>query len=178
VLIGAASFAACVLPDGLEIKREEVEVNQPPRVISQDPLPYTETLTLPYEASADELRTILLGVSDPNLRDKIYVRMFVDYDEGKSQIHRSAVSNPPMDPSVPRPRIEFAGLSCRGTFGIVDTGGGEMGAGGTGMTTPTKHILELLITDREWDDQSGGPTNRGIAQDAFFVSAVWAFQCQ
>jgi hypothetical protein len=181
VLIGAASFAACVLPDGLEIIQEPISMNLPPRIISQDPDPIlNRTLTLPFE-SDESARTIRISVTDPNPRDTIFLRMFVDYDAGNTFIPRQAVSQPPDDPSLPRTTIEFLRLTCTDLGIRPDVSGGDTGAGGMAMPVPIRHVLEVVITDRNFDDQPQDrtkPINRAIAEGAFSDSRFWVFECE
>jgi hypothetical protein len=172
VLIGAASFAACVLPDGLEISRDPIEVNQPPRII-QDPPSY-DSLRVPFSLVADEKPVIRFAVSDPNPRDIIHIRGFVDYHEGRTGAFLIKQSAPSDDPSLPRLALESDPLSCMGLLLPKE----EAGAGGSGMEAgPKVHVITLVVTDRPFDSSNQAPVNRRPSEGALTVEATWVFQC-
>lgn len=173
LMVLAVMVPTCVFPDGLEVEKVEIEANQPPRVVpgSQIPDPL-KSLILSRDPS-DMGRPFSLLLTDPNRSDTLYVRMFVDYHLGNTAIHRQDRSEPPTDPAVPRNRLEFAGLNCVALNVRDDPAGGAAGAPGTGQ----QHLLELVISDREFDDAGGAPVNRKPRADAFVATATWVFEC-
>jgi len=172
--------ATCVLPDGLEVEQQSVEVNQPPRVVSQDPDPAESNpgLELPFDTSSPG-KTIRVRLADPNFRDSLSIRMFVDYSMGNVQVWRNVSSPATTSSSVPRAIVEFTNLHCS-DFGIVEpsAGTGGMGAGGAGVKPPV-HLLELIVSDRGFDDAGGAmPVNRRVSADGFGTAAYWTFTCK
>ncbi len=174
---------SCVLPDGLEVEQKTVEVNQPPRIVARMPEPLLFNPPTPLELALDSSSpgtNISIKLDDPNFKDKLYVRMFVDYDHGNFQVFRTGVSPPTTGPTISRPAVEFPNLHCS-DLAIMEmpTGAGGMGAGGSGTTLPIQHLLELVVSDREFDDAGGAvPVNRHVSTDGFLVTAYWMFSCK
>lgn len=170
---------SCVLPDGLEVEKIPVEENQPPRILSQDPPfpnpnPAEPPLSLPANDSREGTK-LRLSLDDPNFKDFLYLRMFVDYDTpGHLSIRRTDVSKPTTSSTVKRSSVEFTNLNCH------DLGIDDPAAGAGGMApTPIRHLLEVVVSDRAFDDASGAtPIFRRTSGNGQSVTAYWVFTCE
>ncbi len=169
---------SCVLPDGLEVEKSPVEENQPPRILEQlPPFPSPEPngqMTLPANDSGQPGK-VSLKLDDPNFRDFLFLRMFADYDTpGHLSIRRTDVSKPTTSRDVKRSSVEFANLNCH------DLGVDDPAAGAGGMAAaPIRHLLEVVVSDRAFDDANGAlPIFRRPSLNGSVVTAYWVFTCE
>lgn len=114
--------------------------------------------------------TVELDLVDPDRADRLFLRMFADYDRPNRRLQRQTTSAPPATAGTPR-TVAFKNLSCA-DLGIDDS----MPAADGG--TPGLHLLEVVVSDRDFDDGRGDPVNRRLMPDAFVVTARWPFVCR
>ncbi len=142
--------------------------NNTPSLLGQRPDPATPLVLATVGGIGGE--TVELDLSDPDRADRLFLRMFVDYDRPNHQLYRQTTSPPPGVAGTVR-TVAFRNLSCA-DVGIDDS---VVTADGG---VPGQHVLEIVVSDRDFDDGMGAPVNRRPMPDAFTVVATWPFVCR
>ncbi len=114
--------------------------------------------------------TVELDLTDPDPADRLFLRLFADYDRPNHRLERQTTAAPPSSAGAVR-TVAFKNLSCA-DLGIGDPTPATDGG------TPGLHSLEIVVSDRDFDDGQGDPVNRRAMADAFLVVASWPFVCR
>jgi hypothetical protein len=139
----AAATVGCVVPVPLELETADAGRTAQPEFVSAAPSEFE--FPGPLLLDHGDQRRMTLTLRDQDLADTIYVRMFVDYDLPNQT---GFVSDCVAVPSSALTRI----ADC------------SMAAVCNGVTDTDKHLLEAMVSDREFLS-TGDP--RAMGQDAF-----------
>ncbi len=165
-LLSSVLFLAC--GDGPPAMAPPAGPNNTPSLVGQRPDPATP-LVLGNVGGLGGAK-VEVDLVDPDKADRLYLRMFADYERPNRRLQRQTTSAPPDVAGAVRP-VSFKNLSCA-DLGIDDS---VVTADGG---TPGLHTLEIVVSDRDFDDGRGDPVNRRPMPDAFIVVASWPFVCR
>ena len=146
----------------------EAGPNRAPTLVAQRPDP-AMPLVLGLAAGQGGA-TVELDLTDPDAADRLFLRLFADYDRPNPLLQRQTTAPPPSSAGAVR-TVTFRNLSCA-DLGIGDSTPATDGG------TPGLHKLEIVVSDRDFDDGEGAPINRRPMADAFLVVASWPFFCR
>lgn len=161
VLLG---LGACVIPLDLEVEVSDAGISSPPVLESAaSPFEFPGPFTLGRD---DTDVNILLTISDNDIDDTLFVRLFLDYDADQNT---NLVTDCIAPPTGDRERS----ASCVG-----DTICNFIEEGDTSL-----HTLEAHVTDRLWltaddPDAEGQPPLRAVAANAGDSVRSWTVRCE
>lgn len=153
----ACACAACITG---EIRTGEE--NRPPRIAFNQVDPKPGLVVVSDPATQLPLTFRVLQFEEPNVRDTLTVRWFVDY-----------YRNPAIQQQVPR-QPENPGASAglragnqfRLTLSMLEPN-----------PTASPHLVEVVVCDRPFDDREDAPEpNRTCGPDAFAAVVSWTVQ--
>lgn len=150
----------CVLSPSPDADRSDANVNSAPaiRAVRADSVELEQysTIVLQRGPSAGTLSVV---VSDANVEDTLYVRIFVDYNRP--------------DPTPPR-------SSCIATAGAVErvvTCAAEGICQVANIGQDPLPLLQVFVFDRDYDPDAS-PLFQGVASDGLSASQTFFLRCQ
>lgn len=156
IALGVSALGACLMPLQFEEEADAgIDRNYPPVIVSSTPA-MPGFLTIETQ-QPDE--TYSLTIEDKDLADRLFVRVFRDYDPG--------------DPSPPRldAVVEPSGLRQR--VAEFQT------TAWCSQTTPgTRFVFEVLVADRDYLLPSQPPAYQAVPVGAEVSHGYWVITCQ
>lgn len=160
----ALNAAACVIPLSLEVEVSDAGVSSPPILKSAaSPFEFPGPFTLGRD---DTDVNISLTISDNDLDDTAFLRLFLDYDaDGNTNLVTDCIAPPTGE------IVRIATCSGDTICNFIEVGDN------------TLHTLEAHVTDRLWltaddPDAAGQPPLRAIALGAGDSVRGWTVRCE
>lgn len=162
VLSGAAG---CVIPPPLQLDEPDAGLNARPVILSAGPAP-DFSFPGPIVVEHSDARRLTLTISDTDINDTLYVRIYRDYDDSDPT---NFVSNCTLPPSGDANRV---GECSASSF-----------CNGLEPTDQENKTLEAMVADRAFLEESdpageGQPAFRRLPAGAQSSLRAWVMTCQ
>ena len=152
-------LSSCLLPPPMQ--GETYSDNHPPRVLIDSLVPHPTTGPLKLSANCPPHQFHAI-VTDPDQGDAIYWRVFIDYHRDDEPL-QTEVRTLEFDPAQQEQR-QSLNFDIDPRDERFDKGGG----------VNATHTVELLISDRPFNNQGVFPVGRSVdAEEGFLDSSVW-----
>lgn len=160
VAAGPFALGGCVIPPSLSVETEDAGVNSPPAILAvrndQQELAEGEGASFVRGAA-----TINLTLLDTDLRDSLYVRVFIDYKLSDPTPARATCTAPPPTPAAAQRSVTCdVSAVCK----ISDVGAGEL-------------PMSIVVFDRQPLD-SGTPAFQAMPAGGLKTSRFNFLTCQ